>query len=186
MKLSRARRRWLNVTTVALLLGWLAACSLQGTREMLGMGKQVPDEYLVVEHAPLSLPPNFDLRPPRPGAAGAQYVDLRKRAERILRNLSSDSPPSTSERTISEGEIALLTDAGALNVDSKVRSLIDGDNGDYVAEDERFVDDLMFWQGDDESTLIVDPVAEAKRLRVNAAAGLPVTYGNTPTIERKE
>ena len=186
MKISRVRRPWFNVTTVALLVGWLAACSLQGTREMLGMGKQVPDEYLVVEHAPLSLPPNFDLRPPRPGVAGAQYVDLRKRAERILRNLSSDSPPSTSERTISEGEIALLTGAGALNIDSKVRALINGDNGNYVAEDERFVDDLMFWQGDDESALIVDPVAEAKRLRVNAAAGLPVTYGNTPTIQRKE
>ena len=44
----------------------------------------------------------------------------------------------------------------------------------------------MFWQGDDESALIVDPVAEAERLRINAAAGLPVTYGNTPTIERRE
>ena len=186
MKISRVRRRYLNVTTVTLLVGWLAACSLEGTREMLGMGKQVPDEYLVVERAPLTLPPNFDLRPPRPGAVGTQYVDLRNQAERILRNLSDDPPSNASERAISEGEIARLTDAGALNVDSEVRALMDGDNGNRVAEDQRFVDDLMFWQGDDASALIVAPVAEAERLRINAAAGLPVTYGNTPTIERRE
>ena len=32
---------------------------------------------------------------------------------------------------------------------------------------------------------IVDPVAEAERLRRNALSGMPVTYGASPTIERK-
>ena len=61
---------------MAVSASWLAACSLQAARQTLGIEKQSPDEYLVVERAPLSLPPNFDLRPPTPGAAQAQYVDL--------------------------------------------------------------------------------------------------------------
>ena len=37
-------------------------------REDLGLGRNVPDEFAVVEHPPLSMPPDFSLRPPRPGA----------------------------------------------------------------------------------------------------------------------
>ena len=44
----------------------------------------------------------------------------------------------------------------------------------------------MFWEGHEGGDLIVDPVAEAERLRKNASAGLPVTYGEAPTIKRKE
>ena len=165
---------------MAVLANWLAACSLQAARQTLGIEKQSPDEYLVVERAPLSLPPNFDLRPPTPGAAQAQYVDLRQQAERIL--LGLDDGPAADR---SEGETALLAGAGALNTDARIRQTIDRENGIYMVEDGRFVDDLMFWQGDADSSLIIDPVAEAERLRENAAAGLPVTYGESPTIRRK-
>ena len=54
-----------------------------------------------------------------------------------------------------------------------------------MVEDSKFVDDLMFWQGHADSSLIIDPVSEAERLRENADAGLPVTYGESPTIRRK-
>lgn len=166
---------------IAVLASWLAACSLQEARQTLGIEKQSPDEYLVVERAPLSLPPNFDLRPPTPGTAQAQYVDLREQAERIL--LGLDDGPAADR---SEGEIALLAGAGALNTDARIRQTIDRENGAYIVEDDGFVDDLMFWQGDAGSSLIIDPVAEAERLRENASAGLPVTYGDPPTIRRKE
>ena len=69
---------------IALASCLFAACSLQDARDTLGMGKNSPDEYLVVQRAPLSLPPNFELRPPTPGEARQQYDNLRRQAERIL------------------------------------------------------------------------------------------------------
>ena len=67
----------------------------------------------------------------------------------------------------------------------QVFQTIDRENGIYMVEDSKFVDDLMFWQGDADSSLIIDPVSEAERLRENAAAGLPATFGESPTIRRK-
>ena len=172
---------WLKSGLMVQVAVWLASCSLQDARETLGMSKQAPDEYLVVERAPLSLPPNFELRPPTPGAVRAQYVDLRRQAEQILLGLAEES---SSEH--STGEMALLAGAGATNVDVGIRQTIDRENGAYMVEDDRFVADLMFWEGHEDDELIIDPVAEAERLRKNASLGLPVTYGESPTIRRKE
>lgn len=43
------------------LIVMLSACGI--TRDDLGLEKQSPDEMLVVSRAPLSLPPEFNLRP---------------------------------------------------------------------------------------------------------------------------
>ena len=42
----------------------LAAC--EGLKDTLGWNKQSPDEFVVVTRAPLTLPPDFTLRPPAP------------------------------------------------------------------------------------------------------------------------
>ena len=181
MNACKSRGFWLKSGLMAQVAICLESCSLQDARQTLGMGKQAPDEYLVVERAPLSLPPNFDLRPPAPGAIRDQYVELSRQAERILLGLAEGS---SSEH--STGEMALLAGAGATNIDRGIRQIIDRENGAYMVEDDRFIDDLIFWEGHGEDDLIVDPVAEAERLRKNASAGLPVTYGESPTIKRKE
>ena len=42
------------------------ACS--NLRQQIGLDKQVPDEFRIVARPPLSMPPDFALRPPQPGA----------------------------------------------------------------------------------------------------------------------
>ena len=37
-------------------------------REAAGVTKQTPDELAVVTKAPLVIPPDYNLRPPKPGA----------------------------------------------------------------------------------------------------------------------
>ena len=44
----------------------------------------------------------------------------------------------------------------------------------------------MFWRDGEDRDVLVDPVAESRRLRRNEARGEPVTRGATPTIERRE
>ncbi len=48
----------------------LAGCD--GFKEQLGLTKQSPDEFRVVSRAPLSLPPDYSLVPPAPGAPRPQ------------------------------------------------------------------------------------------------------------------
>ena len=40
----------------------LSACST-ATKEKLGLTKKAPNEFMVIPRAPLSLPPEYDLRP---------------------------------------------------------------------------------------------------------------------------
>jgi len=60
--------RILALLPVLVLLG---GCG-EEMRKSLGLGKNAPDEFQVVRRAPLSLPPDFQLRPPRPGATRPQ------------------------------------------------------------------------------------------------------------------
>lgn len=47
--------------TVMMSVATLSGCGM--TKEKLGFAKQAPDEFMVMSRAPLSLPPEFDLRP---------------------------------------------------------------------------------------------------------------------------
>lgn len=62
-EVQRVPKIWL----VAPLVLALAACS-GSLADQLGMGKRAPDEFAVVARQPLIIPPDFDLRPPQPGA----------------------------------------------------------------------------------------------------------------------
>jgi hypothetical protein len=46
----------------------LGGCAQGTVQDALGMGKRAPDEFAVVKRAPLIVPPEYDLRPPDPGA----------------------------------------------------------------------------------------------------------------------
>ena len=175
--------RAVALALVAALALALTGCGSGGDRlkQTLGIGKQPPDEYQVVRRAPLSLPPDFDLRPPTPGAARPQELEVRKQAEQILTGQTN----AAVEEGRSSGEVALLQRAGALDVDPSIRQLVDAESA-YLADDSGFIDQLMFWRGDVPNDDLVDAAAEAQRLRQNAEAGLPVTEGETPIIRRKD
>jgi hypothetical protein len=69
------RISWSLAPRFALVGVMLAAGALGGcgeVRRSLGMEKRAPDEFAVVTRAPLSLPPDYSLRPPEPGAPRPQ------------------------------------------------------------------------------------------------------------------
>ena len=64
---------------------------------VLGFEKSTPDEFAVVKRAPLTLPPDYGLRPPKPGAPRPQAVSPRSDAKKSLLSASSKPPASASD-----------------------------------------------------------------------------------------
>ncbi len=81
---------------IAVALIGLTASGCGGLKDDLGLAKKAPDEFAVVRNAPLSLPPNFNLRPPKPGEVGDGRLEQRDQARALL---VSGSPGATRAQT---------------------------------------------------------------------------------------
>ena len=166
----------------------LAAAGCSGTKESLGLVQDPPDEFRVVSRAPLAIPPDFALRPPRPGEVRPQEGTATEQARTAVFRATDNQKPtldavSGGGRTM--GESALLLAAGAAETDPDIREIINRETQLIGDDDGYFYDVLVFWRDSEPPGEIVDAAAEAKRLRENAALGRSVTAGQTPTIERK-
>jgi len=78
--------------SVACLLGasLLAGCS--DLKQMVGLDQPMPDEFAVEARAPLTIPPDFNLRPPEPGAPRPQEKSSEKQAEQIIEQAGPGVP----------------------------------------------------------------------------------------------
>jgi hypothetical protein len=180
---------------IALLGSGLAGCD--STKEMLGLTKRSPDEFQVVSRAPLSMPPDYSLRPPSPGAPRPQEGTTQDQAKSIVtghstdRNLEPDQIPSIGEGEQSEaaesaGEAAFLQSASLSGVDPNIRKLVDQETAAEEEDSKSFLDSLIFWHKPEPYGTVVDPAAEQKRLQENQALGQPTGTGDTPIIEHKQ
>jgi len=165
----------------------LAACS-SDLGEVFGYQRGGPDEFAVVKRAPLTLPPDFGLRAPNPGAEELNRVTPRANARSAI--FGNDLTPRQQQRLAREkveqgsnpAEVALLGQANALNTDPSIRQIVDDESASLARESEGFVDDLLFWQKGAEPGAVVDAEGELQRLQENASLGRPTTEGETPTI----
>jgi Protein of unknown function (DUF3035) len=177
---------------VALAVGLLAGCG-SDTRKMLGLDKTSPDEFKIVSRAPLSLPPDYALRPPEPGAVRPQEQTIPQRALAAVTgnavtpaSAPADGSTAPAADKLSVGESALLTHAGAQQADSQIRETVDRETSSLMDANNTFLDHLMFWRSPEDTSPVVDPQRESQRLRENAALGKPVDDGETPTIQRRK
>ena len=188
-----------SILVAALAVGLpLATGGCSSLKETLGLSKQSPDEFKVVSRAPLSMPPDYNLKPPTPGAPRPQEGTPRDQAAAAVfqySNTTSASMPADaippvgegeSESAQSSGESALLQSAGASGVDPNIRQLVDSETAEDEANSRTLADTLTFWREPEPYGEVVDPAAEQKRLQENSALGKPVTEGETPTIVRKK
>jgi len=171
----------LLVATVA-----LSACG--GAKEMLGLEKTAPDEFAVYSRAPLSLPPDYALKPPKPGADRPQGESEKTKAQRALTGRYAAKQPvnTTGYKDMSPGLKSLLQQTGALDADPTVRQKIDRETSAFIAESESFTDDIMFWKNKEAFGTKVDAAKEAQRIREAQALGQSVDGHNAVVIERKE
>ena len=166
----------------ALLPVALSACS--DVKRSLGYEKQPPDEFQVVQRAPLSMPPEFTLRPPQPGATRPQEGTTRDQARQVLVGGRSVTPISTEGRT--SGDLVLLKRIGADTIQPEIRVLVNKENQALADAEKSFQDRIVFWRKADPPGAAVDPVKETQRLRENQALGKSVSDGETPQIQRRK
>jgi hypothetical protein len=173
------------VPCLALLAG-LALSGCTDARKALGYDKSPPDEFRVVSRAPLSLPPDYALRPPAPGASRPQDQTSPQQARQALLGAGAAPSRPALPATASAGEGALLAKVGSPRNDPRIRELVDRESVALADADRTFFDRLVFWQKPPEPGSVVDPQREAQRLRENQALGRTATDGDTPTIRRRK
>ncbi|MDJ0945832.1 MAG: DUF3035 domain-containing protein [Kiloniellales bacterium] len=182
-------RRAAFVAGAAFLVFGLAACS--GVQKQLGMGKQSPDEFRVASQAPLSLPPDYRLRPPEPGAVRPQEGTPTQRARSSVFKLNGADGATPvrvygAQGAQSAGERALTQRAGADRVDPQIRQMVELETEQINEDSNTFLDNLIFWRDPEPTGNVVDARAESDRLRENRALNRPVNTGETPVIKRRQ
>ena len=166
------------LAAVALLS--LAGCS-GSVERAFGLVRDAPDEFTVETRAPLSMPPNFSMTPPEPGAKRPQELTAQQAAEA---SLAPDAVLGGTAGPDSAGQQALVQQAGPA-APANIREQVASEQS-LDQPRQSFTSSLMFWQTTPEPGTPLDPVAESQRLRENAALGQPPTVGNTPIIQPKK
>jgi hypothetical protein len=132
----------LRIAVLGLALSALQAC--QSFRDEAGLTKQSPDEFAVTTKAPLIIPPDFNLRPPSPGAAPLNQTDPTASAEVAMFN--SEDPnqvAATMQGNYSPTEKMLLAHAGVQNADPTIRAQLQSDERNMQGADASFTDRIL-------------------------------------------
>jgi hypothetical protein len=182
---SQKNRLFLGAAITAIILS-VSACG--PVKKELGIDRNSPDEFMVVKNTPLTLPPDYTLRPPlNPDEAATAAANNAASAAQTA--LIGESPATSTQKSASDA--VLLDKLGAAAADPEIRQKIDADNGYISLKNRSVADQLIFWNDEtapvteDTPTSVVDPAAEAARLKKNKAAGKPLNEGNIPVIEKK-
>ncbi len=144
----------------------LSACS--SIRDAAGVNHRAPDEFAVATKAPLIIPPDFNLKPPRPGAPATNQPDASEAAQAALFGQDPAAVARAMPAGFSEGEKLLLAYAGAAGADHSIRKRIDADNTARAESPGMFGG--VFGGGDD-GDQPVDADAEKQRIDDAKAQG---------------
>ena len=176
-------KKILASTILAGTLLSLSAC--EKTREQFDFSKKAPDEFAVVTRAPLEMPPDYTLRPPRPGAARPQEETSVEEAKQAVFGTPQTTQATPRQAEMTQGEAILLQKTGATNAQSNIRDIVDAETAEIVKENTSTVDKLLGKAGKkiDAPATVVDPIKESERIIQNKQSGKSVTDGETPTLE---
>jgi hypothetical protein len=152
------------LTIVALVAAAAASSGCSSLRQAVGAEKVAPDEFRVVTRAPLQRPPDYALRPPRPGEARPQELGPSEEARMALfgQDLGQDA---------SAGERRLVASAGAETAPSDIRETVDFEGANIVYRDRAFADRVEEFQGADATEATTQEQEAVRRV----TGGAPVT-----------
>jgi hypothetical protein len=168
------------LTCIILLLN-----SCGGVKEKIGIIKKAPDEFQVYESKPLSVPPNFELRPPAEGE--------------ILANENDESIIFIDENNIDKNltlsDEILLISLGEKEIEKNIRKIINDENS-IQEVDKSLLDKIInfepiFEGKTNKESEIINAVEEKKRIEdlksdiKSIETNLEDTENNNETDEEK-
>ncbi len=180
-----------------LLLGLsVAACSGSDVKQTLGMDNSAPDEFTVVSRPPLSVPKEFYLVPPEPGAGtfSKDHADDQARAaltgqpitslDSSTAGLADTAAPVVETSSLpTPAESSILQKAGAASADPAIKQKLYEDYKGQEATNPGFLGTL---RGDTNADPVVNAPGEAERIKGNKAANKPLNEGEVPIDDPKK
>ena len=150
-------------------------------KEKIGLIKKAPDEFQVYKSKPLSVPPNFELRPP---SEGDIIVD-----EDVNKNIIFTTEDKKEERLSISDEILLIA-VGEKDSEKNIRKIINEENSIEVV-DKSVIDKILDFESvfdveADERSEEIDPTKERERIEKLKKAGQIIKSSNEATIIEKE
>ncbi|ABI77707.1 putative lipoprotein [Hyphomonas neptunium ATCC 15444] len=130
-------KKTLPLLAAGLALGVTAACSATGSS-----GAATPNEFRVVTKPPLSIPPNYSLRPPAPGTTIPAEVEAATAGGTEAFGTGLGIEASASER-------ALVAAAGANAVSQSIRAQVDWEETKAIRKSPTIADRILFWRKSD-------------------------------------
>ena len=88
----RSAPRALFAVTLLCSAGTLLLPGCTDLKRSIGLEKTSPDEFAVESRAPLTMPPDFELRPPQPGAARPQEKSPGQQARQVIEQAGPGEP----------------------------------------------------------------------------------------------
>lgn len=146
------------IALMAVLVAATAASGCSSLSRAVGASRSSPDEFRVMTHAPLTLPPDYNLRPPRPGEARPGESDPSSEARAALFG-------DNVGQAASQGERAFISAAGATTAEDNIRDQIDYEAQGIVRRNEGFVNQLLSFGGSGAAASApLNPEQEEQRL----------------------
>jgi hypothetical protein len=168
---------------------------------MVGLDKSAPDEFRVVSRPPLSVPPQFNLRPPGDTSSVApNMAPAHVKAQSLILNdgegntyeLPAPNADTavvpvivTGQQPANTAESQFLKNAGADVADSSVRRTLEEEKitRQLEKEESSWWDSISMWE---KKEPIVDAKKESERIKKNTEEGKPVNDGDVAETKDKD
>ena len=173
----------MSMTKTVMRVAALSAMALsligcESIREAAGITKEPPDEFAVVTKSPLVIPPDFNLKPPKPGAAPTNQTSPTVAAQSALFGDDPAAAAAAIPGNFSAEERVVLANSGGAAADPSIRKQIASDEKQMEATDDSFTDQLLFSSPDPYKGTPLNADAEAQRIQSAKAQGQQVAGTN--------
>ena len=174
----------MNTARAALRIFALAGVALsligcETVREAAGVVKEPPDEFAVLTKSPLVIPPDFNLRPPKPGASPTNQSSPTESAQAALFAEDPATAAAAMPGSFSAEERIVLASTRGANADHSIRKQIASDAKAMEATNDSFTDRLLFGSPGSDKGTALDADAETQRLQAAKTSGQQVASSPT-------